>query len=134
MANALYAKAREKFLNGDIDWDSDDIKVAACSVGYVRDLAVDEFIDDISGGDVVATSSNLTGKTKTNGIADADNITYPTVSGSAITQLVIYKDTGTPSTSPLIGNIDSASNLPKTPDGTDIDVVWDNGSNKIFKL
>lgn len=134
MANAMYAKGREKFLGGDIDWDADDIKVVAVTSGYVRDLAADEFLDAISGGDIVATSGNLGSKTKTNGVADAADFTYPTVTGSPITQLVIYKDTGSAATSPLIGNIDTASNLPKTPDGTDIDVVWDNGANKIFKL
>lgn len=134
MANALYDLAREKFLNGDIDWTAHDIKVAAVDVSYVANLATDEFLDDISGGDIVATSGNLSSKTTTAGVADAANVTLTTVTGNPITQLVIYRDTGSSATSPLIARIDSASNLPKTPDGTDIDIVWDNGANKIFKL
>jgi hypothetical protein len=47
---------------------------------------------------------------------------------------VIYKDTGTAATSPLIAYIDTATGLPVTPNGGDITVTWDNGSNKIFKL
>lgn len=135
MPNALYDKGREKFLTGAINWASDNIKVAAVKAGYVRNLATDEFLSVIAGADIVATSGNLTGKTTTAGVADAADFTYPTVAaGPAITQLVIYKDTGVAATSPLIGNIDTATNLPKTPDGTNIDVVWDNGANKIFKL
>jgi len=134
VANSLYDLGREKFLNGDIDWSAHDIKVAAVDVSYVRNLATDEFLDDIAGGDIVATSGNLSGKTSVAGVSDADDFTYPTVTGNQITQLVLYRDTGVAATSPLIGNIDTATNLPKTPDGTDIDIVWDNGANKIFKL
>lgn len=134
MANALYDLGRKKFADGDIDWLVDDIKVALVDATYVRNLATDEFLDDIAGGDIVATSSNLAGKTSTAGVCDADDKTIATVTGNPVTQLVIYKDTGVAATSPLIGNIDAATNLPKTPDGTDIDIVWDNGANRIFKL
>jgi len=34
----------------------------------------------------------------------------------------------------LIAFIDTATNLPVTPNGGDIIVAWDNGANKIFKL
>jgi hypothetical protein len=34
----------------------------------------------------------------------------------------------------LIAYIDTATGLPVTPGGGDIDITWDNGSNKIFKL
>jgi hypothetical protein len=34
----------------------------------------------------------------------------------------------------VIAFLDTASNLPVTPNGGDITVSWDNGSNKIFKL
>jgi hypothetical protein len=56
------------------------------------------------------------------------------VTGDQSEALVIYKDTGMASTSPLIAYIDTATGLPYTPSGGNIDVAWDNGSNKIFKL
>jgi hypothetical protein len=57
------------------------------------------------------------------------------VSGASIEAIVIYKDTGTESTSPLIAIIDTATrSLPITPNGGDIIVTWDNGTNKIFKV
>ncbi len=133
MANALYDKGREKFLSGDIDWLVDDIIVLLCSSGYTRNLATDEFVSDI-GANIVDTSGNLSGKSATAGVADAANETLPAVTGSQITQLVIAKDTGSPSTSPLIANINVGTNIPLTPNGGDITVQWDNGANKIFKL
>lgn len=134
MANAMYDLGREKFLKGDIDWENDDIRVAAVDATYVPNLATDEFLNIISGGDIVAVSASLASKTFAAGVADAANITYPLITGNPVVTLVIYKHTGTSSTSPLIGKIDAASNLPFTPDGTDKDIVWDNGGNKIFKL
>lgn len=133
MANALYDLGREKFLNGAINWTTDNIKVAIVDGAvYTPDLNLDEFIDDIVS--VIATSGNLTGKDTTDGVADAADVTFTTVSGAQSEFLVIYFDSGTPSTSPLIALIDTATGLPVTPDGGDITVTWDSGANKIFKL
>ncbi len=133
MANALYDLGREKFLNGQIDWTDDDIKVLIVDAAdYTPNLVTDEFRDDIA--TVQATSANLVGKTTTLGVADATDVTFPTVSGSQSEFLVIFFDTGTPATSPLIALIDTATGLPVTPDGGDITVTWDSGANKIFKL
>jgi ApbE superfamily uncharacterized protein (UPF0280 family) len=86
------------------------------------------------GGNRVATSAALTGKTSTAGVADAADITFTAVTGSAVTQFVIYRHTGTESTSNLIAYFDTATNLPITPNGGDITIQWDSGANKIFKL
>jgi hypothetical protein len=135
MANALYDKGRQKFLEGSIHWGSDDIKVILVDTAdYTVDLAVDEFLDDIDGDAVIATSANLGTKTTTGGVADAADVTFSAVTGDQSEALVIYKDSGTASTSPLIAYIDTASGLPVTPNGGDITVQWDNGTNKIFKL
>jgi len=61
-------------------------------------------------------------------------MTFTSVTGASIEAIVLYKDTGTDSTSPLIAFIDTATGLPITPNGGDIIVTWDNGPNKIFKL
>ena len=53
---------------------------------------------------------------------------------TSIEAIVIYVDTGTEATSPLIAYIDTATGLPITPNGGDIIVTWDNGVNKIFKV
>jgi len=135
MANALYGKGREGFLGGDIDWDANTIKLALCdSADYTVSIDVDDFLDDIPGAAIVATSSAFTTKTKTLGVADADDVTLTSVSGDTSELIVIYQDTGSSATSRLIAKIDSATNLPVIPNGGNIVISWDNGANKIFKL
>ncbi len=135
MANALYDKGRQKFLEGAIDWLTDDIRaVLVDSADYTADLAAHEFLSDVPVGARVATSGNFTGKTSTAGVADAADVTFTAVTGDPSEVLLIYKWTGSDATSPLIARIDTATGLPVTPNGGNINVVWDNGPNKIFKL
>ena len=135
MANALYGKGREKFLTGDIAWDTDNIKVCLVdTASYTVSIDVDEFLSDVPSGARVATSGNLTSKTTTLGVADAANVTFGTVTGAQCEALVIYKFVSNDSNSPLIAYIDDATNLPITPNGGDITVAWDSGGNRIFKL
>ncbi len=135
MANALYDKGRQGFLDGSIDWDTQNIKVVLVdNADYTVNLATDNALDDIAAGGRVATSSNLTSKTVTDGVADAADVTFSAVSGDVSESLVIYYDSGVESTSLLIAYIDTATNLPVTPNGGDITIAWDNGANKIFKL
>lgn len=135
MTNALYDKGREKFLKGEISWNADNIKVVLVDAAdYTVNLSTHEFLSDVTSGGRVATSGNLASKTTTAGVADAADVTFSAVTGDVSEALVIYKDTGSAATSPLIAYIDTATGLPVTPNGGDITVVWDNGSNKIFKL
>jgi hypothetical protein len=82
----------------------------------------------------VSQFSDLLSKTKTLGVADADDFAFTAVSGAVSEELVINRDSGAEATSTLIANIDTATGLPITPNGGDIDVVWDSGANRIFKL
>lgn len=135
MANALYDKGREAFLSGSISWSSDNIKVVLTDSGaYTPNMSTDQFLSDVASGARIATSGNLASKTVAAGVADAADITFTAVTGVQSEYLVIYKDTGSAATSPLIAKIDTATGLPVTPNGGDITVAWDNGSNKIFKL
>lgn len=135
MANALYDKGREGFLDGSIDWDTNNIKLVLIDeADDTIDLAVDDNLDDRAVASRVATSGNFAGKTVTNGVADADDVVLASVSGDPSESIDIYKDTGTESTSRLICNIDTATGLPITPNGADITVQWDAGANRIFKL
>lgn len=135
MANALYDFGRENFLGGDIDWDANNIKlVCVDEADDTIDLAADDALNDRAVASRVATSGNFANKTKTAGVADADDITLTTVSGDQFESIDIYKDTGTEATSLLICNIDTATGLPLTPNGGNITIQWDSGANKIFKL
>lgn len=133
--NTIYTKAKEKLLTGQINWLSDTIKVALVdSAAYTPNPSTDEFLAGITSGAIVATSDPLAGKSATQGIADADDLTIAGVTGSQFEYLVIYKDTGSASTSPLICLIDTATNLPFTPTGGSLTLQFDNGSSKIFSL
>ena len=135
MANALFDKARQRFLEGQFNWNTDTIKAVLIDTGtYTVNLSAHEFLSDVGSGSRIATSGAFTGKTTTGGAADANDITFTSVTGASIEAIVLYKDTGTDSTSPLIAFIDTATGLPITPNGGDIIVTWDNGANKIFKL
>ena len=121
MANQLYPKGKEAFLGAVIDMDTDDIRAVLCRDAY---NASHDNLNDLV--DVVATSPALTTPTITNGVFDTDNILYPTVGTAASTAfMVLYQHTGTPATSRLIAHIDTASGLPVTPDGTNINVTVD---------
>ena len=135
MANTLDDKARQRFLEAQIDWMSHDIKVVLVDTGaYTPQTAVHEYYNDISGVAIIAGPVLLTGKSTAGGAANAADVTFTSVSGASIEAIVIYRDTGDPSTSPLIAYIDTATGLPITPNGGDIIVTWDRGTNKIFKV
>ena len=131
MANTLYDLGREAFLAGDLDWDANTIKICLLSSSYTFSQA-HQFHSSLTG--IVATSSALGGKTVTAGVADATDITFSSVTGSQVTQFVIWQDTGVSGTSRLIAFFDSATNLPVTPNSGDITIVFDSGANKIFRL
>lgn len=136
MANALYTLAKKKLLDADIDLLVDDIKVVLVDAAdYTVNLATDEFLSSIAVAGRVATSANLAGKTTTGGVFDATDAVFTSVTGDPCEAYVIYKDTGVAATSPLIAYFDTVSaGLPITPNGADINLVWDNGANKIFAL
>lgn len=135
MANSLYAKGREGFLSSDIDWDANTIKcVFLDGADYTPNLSTHDNLDDVPSAARVGTAQTLANKTVTDGIADADDVTFTALTGDQVEYILIYKDTGTESTSRLIALIDTATGLPLTPSGSNVTISWSNGADKIFKL
>jgi len=136
MANALYGKGREGFLDGSIDWDTNTIKVFLIDTSaYAVTIDTDNDLADIAtAAAFIATSPALASKTVTLGVADAADATLASVSGSVSEALVIAQSSGTPANDRLIAYIDSATGLPVTPNGGNIVIQWDSGTSKIFKL
>lgn len=135
MANALFDRGRQGFLAGEIDWDANAIKLIL--VDHADDTpapATDQFLSNILSAARVATSGAFASKTVTAGVADAADVVLTAVTGDQAESIVIYQDTGVETTSLLIAFIDTATGLPVTPNGGDITVVFDSGSNKIFRL
>jgi len=137
VANTLYDKGRQRFLEASINWLTDTIKCILVDTGsYTANFTTHEFLSDVSSGARIGTTSGitLTSKATTGGAADAADLTFSAVTGASVEALILFKDTGTEATSPLIAYIDTATGLPITPNGGDIIVTWDNGANRIFKL
>lgn len=83
-------------------------------------LEVMEFISDITAA-IVARSGNLGTKSTTRGIFTCANPTFTAATGAVSELMVVAKDTGTDSTSPLLFFLDTfSSGMPVTPNGGDI--------------
>ncbi len=135
MVNALFDLGRGHFLDANIDWSADNIKLVFVDHGMDTPLpSSDEFLSDIGAAARVATSPNFAGKTSTNGTADATDQVTTAVSGATVESIVIYKDTGCAATSNLAVFIDTATGLAFTPNGGDVTVAWSGGSDRIFTL
>lgn len=134
MANALYGKGKEKLLSGSIDLTTATIKAALVSSSYTPNLSTDEFWSTIL-ANLLNTAQTLGTKTVTLGVFDAADILFSAVTaGSTAKAVVLYKDTGSNSTSPLIAYIDTITGFPLATNGGDIQIIWDSGANKIFAL
>jgi hypothetical protein len=134
MANSLYTKAKQHLIDGTIDLDTNDIRaILVDGADYTPNLATHETLAAIPAAGRVAVSGALAGKTVTDGVFDANDITISAVTGDQFEYIVLYQHTGAESAL-LIALIDTATGLPCTPNGGDISIAWDNGANKIFKL
>lgn len=133
MANALYSKAKEAFLNGSINMVANTVTIALIDTGVYTYSASHQYRNEISNTAVISTAT-LANKTITNGVFDADDATFSSVTGANCEALIIYADTGVQSTSRLIAYIDSATGLPILPNGGDITVAFSSGASKIFAL
>jgi hypothetical protein len=134
MANALYDKGREGILDGTIDMTG-DVRVCLVASTYAQNLATDDFMADIGAADN-GRSAALGSKTYTAGVFDAADTSLTATAAVACEALVIFQHTGVDATARLIAYIDTpTSGLPFTPSaGQTVNITWDNGANKIFKL
>jgi len=77
---------------------------AYSSGGYAVCLgpsAAGDFFDDFSAG-LVNSKVNLTGNTKTAGVADANDVAFSLVSGATVEAVAIIRDTGADATSNMV--------------------------------
>lgn len=134
MASAIYPKTKEQMLQGGINLASANVKAVLVDAADYAYSAAHEFLSDVPVAARVATSGNLASKTFTDGVFDAADAVFASATGDQSEAVVLYIDTGTAATSRLIAYIDTGTGLPVTPNGADINLVWDNGANRIFKL
>jgi len=139
MANLIYNSFKKDIGDGTVDWDTDTIRVALVTSTYTPNEDTHEFFDDIT-NEVVGTGYTADGEVlagcavtvdTTNDWAEYD-ATDVTWGSSTITArgAVVYKDTGTPSTSPLISYVDFGSD--KVSSDGDFKIQWH--GDGVFKL
>lgn len=147
MANKLYAKARRKFLRGEMAWKEsggDAFRVLLVDLAqYTPNLDNNEFLSSIP---LAARIGNLGKHTLSDfpqliihdlpdGVADADDFSFTSIPGGLVLgALVIVRDMGDADTSDLVHFGDGHTGIPVTTNGADITVQWDAGENRIFKL
>lgn len=141
MANALFVAYRNNILGTGthVDLDADTIK--AMFVDHADDtpnVSTDDNIDDILSAartPSIASSPTLGSKTVGSvaaGVFDAADTTFSSLTGDQVESLILFKDSGTESTSSLIAYWDTVTGLPLTPSGGDVIVTWN--ASGIFQV
>lgn len=134
MANVFYPTSRKLLMDADLDLAADTIKVVLIDAADYTVSAGHDFLDDVAGGAIVGTAQTLASKTTTGGVFDAADVTFTAVTGDPCEAILVYKDTGSAATSPLIAYIDTVSSgLPVTPNGGDITIAW-HATDGVFRI
>lgn len=117
-----------------IDFDTDNIDASLLDetdAGTITSSFVD--YDEVDAATVVATADVSVSGIASGVVSLSGAVTFSSVTGDAADFLTVWKNSGTPSTSPLAITWDSASTgLPVTPNGGDITATW--GSNTLVTL
>ena len=135
MANGLYKPYKQAAMSGGANVDLLTGNVQAILVDtndYTVDLDNHDFLNDIPAGARVATSANLASKTFTGNAFDAADFSFTAVTGDPSEAIVYYISTGVEATSRLVCYVDTATGLPITPNGGDINVT--HNASGIFQV
>jgi hypothetical protein len=98
----IYPLARQLFVNAGLDWATSNVKALLLAAAYTPDFT-QGYLSGIPSAFILATSGNIAGKTGANGLLDGNTTSFGVVSSTAKAgYILLYKDTGVPSTSPLI--------------------------------
>lgn len=133
MASLIYNDFKEKILNGSIDLDTDTIKVALVTSSYTPDKDAHDFFDDVtnevSGTGYTAGGATLSvtisqDNTNDRGVFDAVDTSWTSASIANVYAAVVYKSTGTASTSPLIAYIDLNSETAFSVVNGTLTITW----------
>lgn len=136
MANAFYPTFLEAILATALTGTT--VKAMAVnSVGGATQYtysAAHNFVSDVASGAILARSGALASKTFVGGVLRADNLApaFAALAGDPFELVILYIDTGSDATSRLLACYDTATGLPLTPDGTDVNINW--GPSGIFGI
>lgn len=122
---------------GAINWLTDTIKVALCTSSYTPGQDTHQFFSDIT-NEITGTGYTAGGKAIT---SPAVTLATPDIKFTAANEswagatftaryAIVYKDTGTPSTAPLICYVDYGADVVESA-GTHL-ITWD--ASGVFKI
>lgn len=119
-------------MNGNLDLDTDTIKVALVTSTYSPDIDAHDAFDDITnevtgtgytaGGNTITNAAVTQDNTNDRGVFDGDNVSWPSSSITA-RGAVMYKDSGTAATSYLIMYLDFGTD--QTSNSGTFEIQWD---------
>jgi hypothetical protein len=130
MASAAYPSALDAILTAGVNLSTADIRCTLIDSADYTYSAAHDFYDDVPSAARVAEFT-LTGKTVSGGVFDAADGTFTSVTGDPSEALILRVYNATETASRLLFYIDGIS---VTPNGGNINVAWDNGTNKIVKF
>ena len=135
MANAVYPKYKETILGAatNTNLSSGTVKVALVDTAVYTYNTAHQFLSSLTG--TVGTAQTIPAtKTLTDGVFKTTGTnTFTAVPGTtSIEALVLYVDTGSSATSPLVAYLDTNVGLPVTSNGGDITITWN--ASGIFAL
>jgi hypothetical protein len=115
-----------------VDWVTDTIKVALTTSTYTPNQDTHDFFNDITnevtgtgytaGGATLASKTVVYTGASNKLVLDAADTAWTTATFTA-RYAIVYKDTGTASTSPLLGYVDFGGD--QTVTGATFTIVWD---------
>lgn len=141
MANSLFSTAIDGLLTGAIDLDTASIK-ASLVRGYTF-TTTHTFVSDVTGagGTLNGTTAALSSVTVSGGVFNAANTSLTATANATNHALIIYQSSAVTggadvaaTAQRLIAYIDTGTGLPIQPGSGTVNINWDTGTNKIFKV
>ena len=134
MASVFYNSGKRRILKAEIDLETETLKLALVGASYIPDIDGHEFYADIS-NEISGGGYSAGGRTLDNAVVgqdndndqavfDADDLTWP-IASFTVHGAVLYQDTGSAATSPLIAYFDFDQDY--SPAGEDFTVQWNPG-------
>lgn len=129
----VYNNARHLFATGQINWPAASARAALLSAGY-SPSPDDKFLSAISTGAVMKDAA-MTSLGETNGLCFGSVPEFMAfISATTVVGLVIYLDTGDPTTSPLVYYSDDGVGFPFQPLGFNYAVGFDQSTGGYFQV
>jgi hypothetical protein len=133
MASFLYNSARESFATGALTWDGSEIHCALVNATYGPTLQ-DVFLSDIPDGAIMADAT-LTALASDSGICSGQIPEFDAfISDTPCIAMVLYANSGDPSTSQLIYYSSDGVGFPFLPQGFNYAVGFDQTALGFFQV